>query len=208
MRWVRVVVVAITIASVMSGSARVAPAAPPNEASADGPCGSERHRFHNPVMGAPRAYVFLPTGAEAAPVGGECGDAARPVVLFAHGYSAMIPEVYAGLIEHLVSAGYAVVYPAYQLTYNPTRQYRQVEVGFETAVAKFERLDMSRLGILGHSFGAGMSPWLTQWATAHGWGTDAIWLVAMMPHFSLNTGSGAIDIPDHTRAAVIAGQKD
>ena len=40
--------------------------------------------------------------------------ASAPVVVYLHGWTAMLPEIYLGQIEHLLSQGYVVIYPQYQ----------------------------------------------------------------------------------------------
>lgn len=158
------------------------------------PCESIHHKSPNPLGGAPRAHLFLPEGDTDAPVGGSCGDDSRPAVVFVHGYLASFPEVYAGLIDHLVSMGFAVLYPTYQLTYDPELQDAPVEAGTRNAAGRTGRLDLPRPGVAGHSFGGEMAPWLTQRAADWEWGGEALWIVAMMPHFSMQTGSGPIEI--------------
>lgn len=200
-------VMAWSLVGALTGHSR-ASAATVDGLGARGPCESTHQKFPNPLWGAPRTHLFLPEGEADAPVGGSCGDGSRPAVVFVHGYSASFPEVYAGLIDHLVSMGFAVLYPTYQLAYDPERQYAQVEAGTRDAAGRTGRLDLSRLGVAGHSFGGGMAPWLTQRVADWGWGGEALWIVAMMPHFSMQTGSGPIEIPAHARAVVIAGERD
>lgn len=93
-----------------TGAWSAAAVAPP-EQPASGPGGRdyrygavERTRVGESPAGA---YVFKPDGPHQA-------DAALPLVIFVHGYTAVNPEVYGGWIEHLVRRGAIVVYPDYQ----------------------------------------------------------------------------------------------
>lgn len=130
------------------------------------------------------------------------------MVLLAHGYGGSAPEVYLGLIDHLVGNGFIVVFPPYDAAFDPPAQYRTVEAGFEAALAATDREDTSRVGVVGHSFGAGMTPWLLQRLADGGRGADSTWSVMFAPWFALGVGDGQITVPGLDRAAVVAYDED
>lgn len=88
-----------------------------------------------------------------------------PVVFFMHGWMAIEPYFYGGWIDHLLNQGYIVVYPVFQTSKSDTPQsMRQNAVlALKDAVAQLDsgtypvRPDWSRLSIVGHSFGGGLS---------------------------------------------------
>ena len=175
---------------------------------AAGPCGFERREVPNPADGQFPTIVFEPTGDGRPVTGGRCDDAQRPLALVAHGYLGALDAAYAGLLEHLVSQGFVVVFPTWPIEFDPPHQYDVVDTGAVAGVAASGRVDTSRVGVVGHSFGAGMIPWLLRQADDRGWGTDAMWAVSFAPWFSLLLPPGPIDVPDHTRVAVVAYQDD
>ncbi|MCZ7526426.1 MAG: hypothetical protein M5U14_08675 [Acidimicrobiia bacterium] len=120
-----VVTVGATVAPAPPAGAFPGPAppgpVPAGQPGADGPCSRTGFDRPSPVDAHQRVWVFEPAGTGApATTGGRCDDAHRPVVLVAHGYATnVIPIVYDGLIRHLVSHGFVVVYPGYSLLFNP-----------------------------------------------------------------------------------------
>jgi hypothetical protein len=163
----------------------------------------------NPVDSRHELSVVEPTGSGSPWTGGTCGGAGHPVVLVAHGYSASAVGAYQGMVDHLVSNGFVVVFPGYSNDYDPLRQYAVVDAGLVAAVDSLgPRVDVSRLGVIGHSFGAGMSPWLLQQASGRGWGSQALWGVAFAPWFSFGVGQGAIALPSHARFTTVAYDRD
>ncbi len=149
-----------------------------------------------------------PTGSADAPLGGRCDDAARPVVLIAHGYLGNFVEGYQGLVEHLTSRGHVVVFPGYTAEFDPDHQYSVVLEGFLQASGTTSRIDRERLGVIGHSFGGGMLPWLTQQLDERGWGGEAFWAVDFAPWFALRVGTGAIELPGHMHFTMVNYEDD
>ncbi len=205
------VVGALVAAIAMVGSCAAAPrwAPPPGGTpGAKGPCRVSRTSAWNPVDRSYQLVLFQPGGDASPSTGGRCDDSSRPVVVFAHGYLGTAPEVYQGLIDHLVSIGYVVVFQGYTAEYDVEHQYRVVDTGFQRGVELSGRVDVSRVGVVGHSFGGGMSPWLAQRAVDRGWGTDALWIVMFAPWFAQLVGTGTIELPARTRVAVVAYAED
>ena len=187
------------------------PAAPiaAGEPGAAGPCGFERTDLVNTADWRHPVFVLEPTGAGRPYTGGSCDDDERPVVLLAHGYLGNIYEGYEGLLRHLVSNGYVVVFPGYTSAYDPEHQYAVVDNGFRQGVGFSDRVDNSRTGFVGHSFGGGMLYWLIQRSEARGWGSEAVWAVNFAPYFALqNPGEGTIDLPDHIRFTMVSYDND
>lgn len=176
---------------------------------AAGPCGTQALHLVNPADVSHELTVVLPTGGASPWTGGVCDGGGRPLVLFAHGYTASAVGAYQGLVDHMVSNGFAVVFPGYTNQFDPAHQYGVVDVGFQTAVEQLgRRVDTSRVGVVGHSFGGGMAPWLLQRVAARGWGSAALWSVAFAPWYSFQVGAGAISMPARTRLAVVSYEDD
>ena len=64
----------------------------------------------------------------------------------------------------------------------------------------------ANVGLIGHSLGGGMLPYVTQQVAARGWGTDGLWLFSLAPYQGI--GSGPISLPAHTRAVIEAYDQD
>ncbi len=89
--------------------------------------------------------MFLPEGASEPP----------PAVIFLHGWMMTEPEAYDAWIEHLVSQGYAVIYPVYQdwrFEFPSGKFFERAARGIGAALREF-RFDTSKLAVVGHSFG-------------------------------------------------------
>lgn len=181
---------------------------PAGEAGAPGPCGTKMTDLVNRVDWRYPLVVAEPTGDSPAPDGGSCSDDNRPVVLIAHGYLGNFVAGYEGLVRNLVSQGYVVVFPGYTVEFNADHQYKVVGDGFVQATEWSSRMDLSKVGVIGHSFGGGMLPWLVQQIDDRGWGTDAFWAVDFAPWFAMKVGTGTIDMPDHLRFVMVNYEHD
>ena len=166
----------------------------------DGACGSVRREVANPAQWDLSTFVFEPTGC----------PGPHPVIFFGHGYLATFTEGYTQLLEHLVSRGFVVVYPGYQVAYDPPQQYRAEDAGFVAGVSSLPAgsVDLSRIGFVGHSFGAGMIPRMMQLADGRGWGSDAMWAVQLSPAWEFEVGDGPIELPPHARVLAISYEAD
>ncbi|MFM7068603.1 MAG: hypothetical protein ACKOYM_03995, partial [Actinomycetes bacterium] len=199
----------VAVVVLASGCAAPTPgAAPVDGPGAGGPCTVQRRNLANPADWRHDVALFEPTDSGSPWTGGACGDDQRPVVLLAHGYGGSAPEVYQGLIDHLVGHGFIVVFPPYDAEFNPRFQYRTVEAGLDAALGATTRADTTRFGVIGHSFGGGMSPHLVQVVSGRGWGDRALWTVMFAPWFAYEVGTGRIDVPPNTRAAVVGYDED
>ncbi|HKY65703.1 MAG TPA: alpha/beta hydrolase [Acidimicrobiales bacterium] len=154
-------------------------------------------------------YVAYPTGAAATPnIGGTCGDAARPVVFLVHGWLANSNVLYEGVIDHFTRTGNIVVMATYGSgDLADVRGSADIEVqAIAAAVTQLQRADLAKVGLIGHSLGGGMLPYVTQQVAARGWGASGLWLFSLAPYQGI--GSGPIALPAHTRAVIEAYDQD
>jgi hypothetical protein len=124
-------------------------------------------------------HIFSPEG-RAAP---------SPVIFFCHGYSSSNPAHYLPLIAHIVSRGFVCIFSPYQavaLDPHEVKKYATIETGFEAAVSSYKRLiDTTRIGYVGHSFGAGAVPAVAlDGLVENSWGSNAVFLYLMAPWYS------------------------
>jgi predicted alpha/beta hydrolase family esterase len=100
-------------------------------------------------------WLFVPTDPlPGTPRAGEV----LPLVIFVHGYTATIPDLYLAWIEHLVRRGAVVLYTEYQgPTYRESawRQTLQDDVrdSLETLEHEGVPVDLTRVAVVGHSLG-------------------------------------------------------
>lgn len=92
-------------------------------------------------------------------------DTPLPLILLIHGYSGPDYRYFEPLINHIVSVGYTVLFPPYPnlpLVNGEERVMEKVNIvkkGIDLGLANYARyMDTTRVGVLGQSFGAGMSP--------------------------------------------------
>lgn len=132
----------------------------------------------NPAWDGHSVYLFSPLN----------GSFPAPTILFCHGIGADDPHVYLELIHHLVSHGYCVVYSPYSklsALQSPIAAYQVMWSGFETAAKTWStKLDTTRIGFVGHSFGAGAIPSLALKAiTKRSWGRKGVFMFIMAPWY-------------------------
>jgi hypothetical protein len=195
----------------------VAPASQPGQPTSgpgsNGKCLVHETSFDNAAAPGNPVYVFQPTGTALAKMaGGRCSDAKRPTLFFAHGLGGTDPANYVALIDHLVSVGNIVVYPTYQVTSGSKSAletaYRYVNAGNVQATRRTPRVDTSRVGFWGHSFGASMVPYLVVQAGSRAWGKNALWMNNVAMTFALLVGGGDIRVPRNTQALTIGFEDD
>ncbi len=115
----------------------------------------------------------------------------HPVVLFFHGITADNPQTYAGLLRHIVSRGFGVVYVPYATLIAMTRPWETYEVldkGIVAAVSAWRyAMDTTRAGFIGHSYGGGAAPsFAWEYIVKQGWGSRGAFVFTMAPWFSWN----------------------
>jgi len=169
---------------------------------ARGPHAVEVETLRNPRWHGQEVSLHFPAGV-AAPV---------PVVFFEHGNDLAEPKFYAALIDHIVSTGIAVVFSPYGIGSNiHVDRYDAIEAGVEAAVQEWgDRLDLTRVGFAGHSYGAGALPWLAQRGlVGHGWGSRGALLFSLAPWFSLAVSpEESSRLPAHLRALFVVFEGD
>lgn len=111
----------------------------------------------------------------------------RPLIVFFSGMGASEPSNYEPTLRHLASRGYCVLFPAYRLASFPCqgrtyrKMYRRMLKGVRMLGA---RVDTTRIGFVGHSFGAGAIPaFALRTVSSLGWGSRGVFMFLMAPHF-------------------------
>jgi dienelactone hydrolase len=154
-----------------------------------------RQTIQAQISGAPAPVtIFLPNNASA--------TNKVPVIFFAHGFGGFFYQVYEGLLNQLASNGYAVVFAPYNsIAGTHAARYDQLWKGFQAAVAQYGNvLDTSKIGVAGHSYGAGAVPEMARRAIAEGWGGNNIFLFVMAAWYSWGTDYSSI--PARTKLVV------
>lgn len=204
-----------------AGGPSLSPPPPPGpgELGGHGPCGSSVVEAKNDAWPNQTVWVIEPTGDGAPRTGGRGDDHRRPVVLIVPGWSVFeetSPAAYYALVDNLVSNGYIVVFANYGgdaeafLEPSDLTVYHQVDDALVQAASLTDRMDLTDLGIWGHSFGGAMVPWLAQQAVGRGWGASTLWLGVYAPYHPRGVGDGPapIEVPGHTRALVVTYDND
>ena len=88
---------------------------------------------------------------------------------------------YKTLINYLVSRGMIVVYSPYPNQLTPVQNNLNIMFnGFDLAAQKYaSRMDLTRVGFLGHSYGGGAVPSMARRGLAKGWGTNGAFMFPM-----------------------------
>lgn len=171
---------------------------------APGPETARTHTLPNPDWPELEVSVHLPVSASS--------EAPAPVVLFAHANDVDDPASYRALIDHITSRGLAVVFSPYMVGTEKHRdRYRALWSGFEAAAdAHRGVLDLSRIGIVGHSYGAGAIPHLLHRAIgAAGWGRAGAFAVLMAPWFAMEVTAGQLTaMPEGVKVLVQVYEDD
>jgi dienelactone hydrolase len=144
--------------------------------------------IRDPSSRRDRIYIMRPDTSK------EC-----PCVLFCPRFGSDNPADYRGLIEHIVSNGVVVIFPLYEAN---TFTRRSVEVGPRTdaifslvAGAAKNIIDTTRIGFIGHSYGAGIIPAIATRLMDHtGWGSNGLFLYLMSPWYYPGTSSRTLEI--------------
>jgi len=144
-----------------------------------GPHAVRREQLPQSAPGALPVWLFLPEDARPP----------LPVVVLAHAYDTADPEQYRGLVDHIASRGYAVVFPEYRAKgEHHDARYDAIWQGLVAAAReRAPLLDLTRLGVVGHSYGAGAAPWLMLRARRErGWGEHGAFLLLLAPWYPLH----------------------
>lgn len=111
-----------------------------------------------------------------------------PIVFFYPKYNTTGPEEYLHLIEHIVSRGFALIFPAslpLRFTEDKIKEKAINLVFFKRQISPYKHIiDTTRIGFLGHNFGAGMIPSLARKVSIEmKWGSYALFLYLMSPWY-------------------------
>lgn len=148
-------------------------------------------------------YLFYPSGAKKSP----------PVVFFCHGISAYDPQNYQAFIEHIVGRGFAVIYspfPTVDAMFFPRKTYHIMWSGFAYGVKTWKkRLDLENIGIVGHSYGAGASPYITLKASFRQWGKKSLFMYSTAPWYIHGVSSRRLKhFPENAKVIVEVFEDD
>lgn len=198
----------LVVGLVMAAGCAPGPPQPPTGPGSNTPCGRTDVQLTNPGAATNAIYVAYPTGTAATPLmGGTCGDDQRPVLFLVHGYLASFNWVYEGVINHFTRTGNIVVMGTYATDIADVQGSADRALqALTAAVPQLEREDLTHVGLIGHSLGGGMLPWVTQQVVARGWGSAGLWMFSLAPFQGI--GSGPIALPAHSRAIIEAYDQD
>jgi hypothetical protein len=124
------------------------------------------------------SYCFIP----------DTQQSNMPVIFFCHGINETDYRTYSGLIDHIVSKGYILIYAPYKTVPLNNKQndvYESLCTRFTSAVRKhLSLIDTSKTGFVSHSFGAGATPYVSyKLLTINKWGTNGTFLYLMAPWY-------------------------
>jgi dienelactone hydrolase len=143
----------------------------------DGSYTPDIQAIKNPGFSRKPVQVFFPVGA----------NGKRPVIFFSHGFGPGKWDSYADLIKHMVSRGYIVVFSSYAEAFTSNGgRYSSLWQGFQAAADEFsDRMDLTHVGFVGHSFGGGATPAMAyQGIVQHGWGKQGAFMMELAPWYS------------------------
>lgn len=145
--------------------------------------------------------VFFPTGTKET----------YPVIFFSHGYGPNMSRFYRRSIDHMVSRGLIVVFGAYPMRGSMPDRYDTLWSGFErAAAAQGEKMDLTRVGFVGHSFGGGANPTMAyRGFVTKGWGTKGGFIMSLAPWYTYFMKDAQLaQIPAHVLHAVQVYDED
>jgi len=162
-------------------------------------------KFPSPLYDNEKVQVFRPV-EESEPA---------PVIFFAPGFNNNDPDEYRSLINHIVSRGYALVYLPFQVISGDItlheKRYNTIWAGFEEAVKRFgDSFDLTRLGFVGHSYGAAALPAMMQRAVVgKGWGQNGAFVYSMAAWYVFNFNvKEYVNWPQHVKLLVQVYEDD
>ena len=169
---------------------------------ADGPYRADQESVDNPGFHRKAVLVFLPKQAAGK----------RPVIFFSHGYGPGDWGTYKDLITHMVSLGDVVVFGSYPaLLASDQDRYDALWQGFQAAAAKYlDRMDLTRVGFLGHSFGGGATPAMAyRGLVQQGWGKQGAFLMELAPWYAFDVSDAQLrQYPAHALHVVEVYDQD
>jgi len=131
-----------------------------------------------------RCWVYIPSVLK--------NGSTAPVVVYLHGFMALVPPIYAGQIKHLVRQGYIVIFPEYNLggfdgMFEDTDQYAMLDRAVNAVDAALAlpdvaaRAELDAIYLASHSNGGMMSlGWIA------GGGVDVQAMIMQDPSISMD----------------------
>jgi dienelactone hydrolase len=161
-----------------------------NSYGADGPYAMQADTVNNPYISKEQfsssmpIYFFTPVGL----------SRPSPVIIFIHGYIGQNPVEFEPLLRHIVSLGYTVIYPSYSFlpkADTPEKvldKYGYLYSGISKAARILSwRIDTTRVGFFGQSFGAGTIPAITyRLVNEKKWGKNGVFMFITAPWYSFD----------------------
>jgi len=161
-----------------------------NSHVADGPYTMQSDTVNNPYVSKEQfsslmpIYFFTPVERKTA----------SPVIIFIHGYIGQNPVEFEPLLRHIVSLGYTVIYPTYSFlpkADNPVKvldKYGYLYAGISKVAHILSwRIDTTRVGFFGQSFGAGAIPAVTyRLVNEKKWGKNGVFMFITAPWYSFD----------------------
>lgn len=157
---------------------------------ANGPYGVEHLQVKQRDYNEP-VHVFFPKGL----------SGKLPVVFYVHGYGPNVWSANEALSNHIVSRGVIYVFVPYPMAAsNMDGRYEKVWNGIAAATEHFsDRMDLSRVGFVGHSFGGGANPAIAfHGIVGNGWGKNGAFMMELAPWYSYQISNEQLQqFPSH-----------
>jgi pimeloyl-ACP methyl ester carboxylesterase len=131
----------------------------------------------------------------------QAADEKRPVILFAHGYGGINHEYYEHILTNLAGNGYYCIYAPANPLRNIMTMYTMYDSGFAAGLSSLQgTIDTTRMGFMGHSFGAGYCPSAAYtYLVDKGWGANGAFVFSMAPWYSYRLSDTRLaGFPDNT----------
>lgn len=113
-----------------------------------------------------------------------------PVIIFCPKFGSEHPLEYKEFIEHTVGNGYSLIFLSARkisITRNKITRYDLGVEAVENVFRKYSQFDTSRIGVIGHGFGAGAVPALTRKLLLKAWGQNGNFMYLMSPWYLYST---------------------
>jgi len=191
---------------ISTGFIPIAPPKPPQQPPT-GPGGSNYSHANVLVQsygeGVLQYWIFEPTDPK---------PATAPIIVFNHGWGAMVPFWYQNWITHIVKRGNIVVYPRYQQSWSPygfSHFYSNAITAVKNALNELDQGDhvkpeLDHFAIVGHSMGGGITCDMAALAESEGLPLPK----AIMPIQAALWRTNLSLIPGSTLMLVIYGEDD
>jgi hypothetical protein len=142
-------------------------------------------------------HVFRPDS-----ISGHC-----PVIIFCPTFTSEHTSEYMEFIEHNVNSGYALIFLSARkisITRNKITKYDLGIEAIENVFRKYAQFDTSRIGVIGHGFGAGAVPALTRNLLMKNWGQNGSFMYLMSPWYLYSTNERELkDFPGNITMLVV-----